>query len=111
MSAANKRKADKEVKRLEGWNDRFFKRAIVFLLFGRRQMRGGSIADDSHELAALRKVEQHRDAFDDSLSKRAKPRKLLFDHPETTEMRVRLQCSSMWTCRPSASDSQTFSRP
>ena len=46
LSASERSKANVEVRKLEEWNDRFFKRALVFTLFGRgtRAIRDGEAA-------------------------------------------------------------------
>jgi len=76
LSSRGKKIADRSIVKLEDWNDRFIKRAIVFRLFGqhvhnkskRKAMRcdgraGGDEheSDDGRELLATRKVERIRD--------------------------------------------------
>lgn len=104
MSAETKRKADDAVRKLEEWNDRFFKRAVVFILFGRRQIRdfsdpGSGSTDENHSVVALRRVQRLRSAIDESLGNTPKGHKLLLTSSEVSGERERLNRSSLWISR------------
>ena len=108
ITARRKRRADDAVRRLEDWNDHFFKRAIVFVLFGRRQLQtllkvNGHSVGESHELAALRRVERLRDAIDESLGRAQKAYRLLLDRSESPETTEQLRYSSMLISKGSPS--------
>lgn len=113
ISAETKRKADDAVRRLEEWNDRFFKRAVVFILFGQRLKRdisdpSGGSTDENHGLVAVRRVQQLRGAIDESLGNTSKASKLLLTPSEVPKERERLNRSSLWMSR---TESNTSSSP
>lgn len=112
ISAETKRKADDAVRRLEEWNDRFFKRAVVFILFGQRLKRdfsdpGSGSTDESHEVVAVRRVQRLRGAIDESLSNTPKASKLLLTPSEVSKERERerLNRSSLWMSRAESQES------
>ncbi|KAI9891722.1 MAG: hypothetical protein M1814_002472 [Vezdaea aestivalis] len=103
ISRGRKQKVDDAIRRLEDWNDRFFKRIVLFLLFDQRRNHGITTIDDlsieeGRDIAAVRRFQQLRNAVDNSLSNtRAKQQyKLLLDRSETSEELTRLKHSCLW---------------
>ena len=101
LSSRDKEKAAAIMRRLEEWNDRFFKRALVFIFFGAKPLpdRYADLEDDV-SLLALRRVEKLREAADDLLQSRKPAPKLLLDHPERPDERSALPNSALHLSLP-----------
>jgi hypothetical protein len=106
LSESGKRKADDAVRRLEDWNDRFLRRAIVFVLFGRHvypvpgEEHGGKKAEEETDNDALKRVERLRDTVHSSLEKiQLKSKQLLIQDLEIAN-RESIPHSSLEICQP-----------
>ncbi|KAF2965352.1 hypothetical protein GQX73_g8233 [Xylaria multiplex] len=99
ITPALKAKAEEKVKALEEWNDRFFKRALVFVMFGKRKLPKtideNENSEDEYGVIALKKVERLRDTIHESLEGAKKGTRLLLDPPETADDRTPLPNSSL----------------
>ncbi|KAI3342471.1 serine/threonine protein kinase [Ustulina deusta] len=99
ISAALKARAEETIEALEEWNDRFFKRALVFVMFGRRKLPktvDEDLGDDGYGVVALRKVERLRDTVYESLEGAKKGTRLLLSPPEAADdSRTPLRDSSL----------------
>ncbi|KAI0540438.1 serine/threonine protein kinase [Xylaria digitata] len=99
ITPALKVKAEEKVKALEEWNDRFFKRALVFVMFGRRKLPKttdeNENSEDEYGVVALKKVERLRDTIHESLEGAKKGTRLLLDQPETADDRTPLPNSAL----------------
>ncbi|TGJ76810.1 hypothetical protein E0Z10_g10829 [Xylaria hypoxylon] len=97
ISATLKARAEETIEALEEWNDRFFKRALVFVMFGRRKLpeTTDDTLNDEYGVVALKKVERLRDAIYESLEGAKKGTRLLLDQPEAAGDRTPLCNSSL----------------
>ncbi|KAL8382590.1 hypothetical protein RB595_006393 [Gaeumannomyces hyphopodioides] len=109
VSASARKKVEAEATKLEEWSDRFFKRALVFFLFGRRALPTSKSTNDSdtdlNESLAVRKVEQLRDAVGQSLENtRGGSRQLLLNRPDEPDVRESIPHSSLVLSTPAGAD-------
>ncbi|KLU85765.1 hypothetical protein MAPG_04785 [Magnaporthiopsis poae ATCC 64411] len=109
ISASARKKVEAEVTKLEEWSDRFFKRALVFFLFGRRALPTSKPTNDSetesYESLAVRKVERLRDAVEQSLENtRGGTRQLLLNRPDEPDTRESIPHSSLVLSTPAGAD-------
>ncbi|KAK5629129.1 hypothetical protein RRF57_004844 [Xylaria bambusicola] len=102
ITPALKARAQEAIERLEEWNDRFFKRALVFVMFGQRKLprtKDESLEEDEYGVIALKKVEKLRDAIYESLESTKKSTRLLLPQPDAAdETRTPLANSSLHLC-------------
>ena len=106
----SQKRIDNAIKRLEEWNDRFFKRALVYALFGRKRHIPPIISDeDGLGAVALGKVERLRDAVAQSLEKTTSSPRLLLPQPTQQPIRRPLPNSALRLVGPAAGASpETF---
>ncbi|EFR03324.1 serine/threonine protein kinase [Nannizzia gypsea CBS 118893] len=105
LSEKGKRRIDAAVRKLEDWNERFLKRAIVFVLFGRHVREPDSLKDPSATeneggLLGVKKIERLRDAVETTLSKSRSPSQQLSIVDPEPDDRNPLAFSSLQLCRP-----------
>ncbi|KAI9890884.1 MAG: hypothetical protein M1814_003523 [Vezdaea aestivalis] len=112
LSRADQRKAEAAVRRLDEWSDRFFKRAVAIVLFGRYNITNRSsslpvptdtgVNEPFEFTSALRKIERVRDATSRSSEPQNPPSKVLLEHSKWAESRVMLRNSGLWAERAGA---------
>ncbi|KAJ3568321.1 hypothetical protein NPX13_g6460 [Xylaria arbuscula] len=102
ITPALKARGKEMIEQLEEWNDRFFKRALVFVMFGRKRLPKSvdeNQEDDEYGVIALRKVERLRDAIHKVLEGTNRSTQSLINQPNAIdETRTPLAHSSMQLC-------------
>ena len=104
LSKRSQKRIDETVRKLEQWNDRFFKRALVYTLFGRKRLPALKSLDGGLALVAVHKVERLRDSIDEALERTRQAPQVLLPQPVQQSVRRPLPNSALRLVGPAIGD-------